>query len=41
VPAFEFPPGLADADTIGIIYDVTDRRWRCPCRSPGPAGRTF
>ena len=24
VPAFEFPPGLADADTIGIIYDETD-----------------
>jgi hypothetical protein len=24
VPAFEFPPGLADADTIGIIYDFTD-----------------
>ena len=21
VPAFEFPPGLADADTIGVIYD--------------------
>jgi hypothetical protein len=24
VPAFEFPPDLADADTIGIIYDETD-----------------
>jgi hypothetical protein len=24
VPAFELPPGLADADTIGIIYDETD-----------------
>ena len=24
VPAFELPPGLADADTIGIIYDFTD-----------------
>jgi hypothetical protein len=24
VPVFEFPPGLADADTIGIIYDETD-----------------
>jgi hypothetical protein len=24
VPAFEFPPGLADADTVGIIYDETD-----------------
>jgi len=23
-PAFEFPPELADADTIGIIYDETD-----------------
>jgi len=23
-PAFEFPPGLADADTVGIIYDETD-----------------
>jgi hypothetical protein len=24
VPAFEFPPGLRDADTVGIIYDETD-----------------
>jgi hypothetical protein len=24
VPAFELPPALADADTIGIIYDETD-----------------
>ena len=24
MPAFEFPPGLADADTVGIIYDFTD-----------------
>ena len=24
VPVFEFPPGLADADTVGIIYDFTD-----------------
>jgi hypothetical protein len=24
VPAFELPPGLADADTIGIIFDETD-----------------
>jgi hypothetical protein len=24
VPAFELLPGLADADTIGIIYDFTD-----------------
>ena len=24
VPAFEFPPELADADTIGVIYDETD-----------------
>jgi hypothetical protein len=24
VPAFELPPDLADADTIGIIYDETD-----------------
>jgi hypothetical protein len=24
VPAFEFPPELADADTIGMIYDQTD-----------------
>jgi len=24
VPAFELPPGLADADSIGIIYDETD-----------------
>jgi hypothetical protein len=24
VPAFELPPGLADADTIGVIYDETD-----------------
>ena len=24
VPAFELPSGLADADTIGIIYDETD-----------------
>jgi hypothetical protein len=24
VPAFEFPPELADASTIGIIYDETD-----------------
>jgi hypothetical protein len=24
VPAFEFPPGLADTDTIGIIFDETD-----------------
>jgi hypothetical protein len=24
VPAFELPPGLADADTIGMIYDETD-----------------
>jgi hypothetical protein len=24
VPAFEFPPELASADTIGIIYDETD-----------------
>jgi hypothetical protein len=24
VPAIELPPGLADADTIGIIYDETD-----------------
>ena len=24
VPAFELPPDLADADTIGIIYDFTD-----------------
>ncbi len=24
VPAFEFPPDLADADTIGMIYDGTD-----------------
>ena len=24
-----------------VIIDFTDRRWRCPCRSPGPAGRTF
>jgi hypothetical protein len=23
-PAFEFPPELADADTIGVIYDETD-----------------
>jgi hypothetical protein len=24
VPAFELPPGLADAETVGIIYDFTD-----------------
>ena len=24
VPAFEFPPELADAGTIGVIYDQTD-----------------
>jgi hypothetical protein len=24
VPAFELPPGLAGADTIGVIYDETD-----------------
>ena len=24
MPAFELPPGLAEADTIGIIYDETD-----------------
>jgi hypothetical protein len=24
VPVFEFPPYLRDADTVGIIYDVTD-----------------
>ena len=24
VPAFQLPPGLAEADTIGIIYDETD-----------------
>ena len=24
VPAFEFPPGLADADTVGIIFDDVD-----------------
>jgi hypothetical protein len=24
VPVFGFPPGLADADTVGIIYDETD-----------------
>ena len=24
VPAYEFPPELADADTIGMIYDETD-----------------
>ena len=24
MPAFEFPPELADADTIGVIYDQTD-----------------
>ena len=24
IPAFELPAGLADADTIGIIYDETD-----------------
>jgi hypothetical protein len=24
VPAFEVPPGLADVDTIGIIFDETD-----------------
>jgi hypothetical protein len=24
VPVFEFPPGLADADTVVIIYDETD-----------------
>ena len=24
VPAFQLPPELADADTIGIIYDETD-----------------
>jgi hypothetical protein len=24
LPAFEFPPELADADTIGMIYDQTD-----------------
>ena len=24
VPAFELPPDLADADTIGIIFDETD-----------------
>ena len=24
VPALELPPGLADADTIGVIYDETD-----------------
>jgi len=24
VPAFELPPGLAEADSIGIIYDETD-----------------
>ena len=24
VPVFEFPPGLADADTVGIIYDEID-----------------
>jgi hypothetical protein len=24
MPVFEFPPGLADADTVGIIYDETD-----------------
>ncbi|HUD37585.1 MAG TPA: hypothetical protein VMR14_11840 [Streptosporangiaceae bacterium] len=23
-PAFEFPPDLADADTVGMIYDETD-----------------
>jgi hypothetical protein len=24
VPVFELPPGLADADTVGIIYDESD-----------------
>ena len=24
VPAFEFPPGLADADTVGVIFDDVD-----------------
>jgi hypothetical protein len=24
VPAFELPPGLADADTVGIIFDDVD-----------------
>jgi len=24
VPAFELPPGLTEADTIGIIFDETD-----------------
>ena len=24
VPAFEFPPELADADSVGVIYDETD-----------------
>lgn len=24
MPAFELPPGLADADTIGVIFDETD-----------------
>jgi hypothetical protein len=25
VPAFQLPPELADADTIGVIYDETRR----------------
>ena len=29
VPAFEFPPDLADADTVGMIFDFTDRSCRC------------
>jgi hypothetical protein len=24
VPAFEFPPDLADAETVGVIYDEID-----------------
>ena len=26
---------------VVVIVDFTDRRCCCPCRSPGPAGRTF
>ena len=37
VPAFEFPPGLADAGTVGIIYDE-DRRAQLLSRVRDAAG---
>jgi len=33
---FKLQEELADFDTVGVIFDFTDRKKKCPCRCPGP-----